>query len=84
MELPICQWPGATPPPTIDRPLLDPLSQAELRVLAELRHGHSNKGIAAALVLSPRTVEIHRANMMGKLGARHPADAVRMKLQAGV
>jgi DNA-binding NarL/FixJ family response regulator len=71
MELPICQWPGATPPPTIDRPLLDPLSQAELRVLAELRRGHSNKGIAAALVLSPRTVESHISNLLAKTGCRN-------------
>ena len=33
------------------------------------------------LKISPRTVEIHRANMMAKLGARHPAEAVRICLE---
>jgi len=37
---------------------------------------------AGALEISPRTVEIHRANMMGKLKANHAADAIRLKLDA--
>lgn len=40
--------------------------------------------IAHELRISPRTVEIHRANMMNKLGAHHPAEAVRIYIEAGL
>lgn len=58
------------------------LTRREREVLDWLTEGRSNKAIARALEISPRTVEIHRANMMAKLGARHPADAVRIRLDA--
>lgn len=58
------------------------LSGREREVLDWLAEGSSNKVIARELEISPRTVEIHRANMMNKLGARHAAEAVRLKLEA--
>ncbi|MEL7445558.1 MAG: LuxR C-terminal-related transcriptional regulator [Pseudomonadota bacterium] len=58
------------------------LSNREREVLEWLSEGSSNKVIARELEISPRTVEIHRANMMNKLGARHAAEAVRLKLEA--
>lgn len=58
------------------------LSPREREVLDRLADGCSNKAIARDLDISPRTVEIHRANMMEKLGAHHPADAVRLRLEA--
>ncbi len=58
------------------------LSAREREVLEWLAEGSSNKVIARELEISPRTVEIHRANMMHKLGARHAAEAVRLKLEA--
>ena len=58
------------------------LSPREREVLDRLAEGFSNKAIARDLAISPRTVEIHRANMMEKLGAGHPADAVRLRLEA--
>ncbi|OYX67041.1 MAG: helix-turn-helix transcriptional regulator [Sphingomonadales bacterium 32-64-17] len=60
------------------------LSKREREVLEWLSEGCSNKAIARELEISPRTVEIHRANMMDKLGAGHAAEAVRMRLDAGL
>jgi FixJ family two-component response regulator len=62
--------------------LLRKLSKREAEVLQLLAEGCSNKHIARTLDISPRTVEIHRANMMAKLDAAHPASAVRIKLEA--
>lgn len=59
------------------------LSRREREVLDWLSEGCSNKAIARELEISPRTVEIHRANMMDKLGASHAAEAVRLRLEAG-
>lgn len=59
------------------------LSRREREVLDWLSEGCSNKAIARELEISPRTVEIHRANMMEKLGASHAAEAVRLRLEAG-
>lgn len=58
------------------------LSPREREVLNCLAAGHSNKEIARTLGISPRTVEIHRANMMAKLDANHVAEAVRMQIEA--
>jgi two-component system response regulator FixJ len=58
------------------------LSRREREVLELLSAGCSNKEIARRLDISPRTVEIHRGNMMTKLGAGHAADAVRLWIDA--
>nr|WP_301751525.1 LuxR C-terminal-related transcriptional regulator [uncultured Erythrobacter sp.] len=64
------------------RDRISTLSAREREVLDWLAEGSSNKAIARELDTSPRTVEIHRTNMMTKLGARHAAEAVRLKLEA--
>ncbi len=66
------------------RNLISNLSRRERQVLDWLAEGSSNKAIARELQISPRTVEIHRANMMSKLGASHAAEAVRLKLEAQI
>ena len=58
------------------------LSKREREVLELLAIGSSNKLIARELTISPRTVEIHRSNMMTKLRAGHSAEAVRIWLEA--
>lgn len=70
---------------TIDaRSRLATLSGREFEVLEHLTAGESNKVIARELEISPRTVEIHRANMMSKLHAKHAAEAVRLRLEANL
>jgi len=50
------------------KPPVDPLTRRELDVLRLLAKGNTNRQIAVLLGLSKRTVENHRANLMGKLG----------------
>ncbi|MCC7271667.1 MAG: response regulator transcription factor [Alphaproteobacteria bacterium] len=64
--------------------LVGALSQRERDVLERLIAGRSNKLIAFDLGISPRTVEIYRANMMEKLRARTVSEAVRIAILAGV
>jgi FixJ family two-component response regulator len=63
---------------------VDELSRREAEVLTHLVRGMSNKEIGRALGISPRTVEIHRANMMSKLGAHSSPAAVRIAVHAGL
>jgi len=60
------------------------LTTREREVLQLAAQGLTNHGIAAALSISSRTVEIHRANMMHKLGLRHQADLVRYAARRGL
>lgn len=58
------------------------LSAREAEVIRGVRMGHTTKEIARLLEISPRTVEIHRANALSKLGARNSADATRILVEA--
>jgi two-component system response regulator FixJ len=57
------------------------LTPRERQVLAEIMAGASNKEAGRALGISPRTVEVHRARIMEKLGAKNAADLVRIVLR---
>ena len=46
------------------------LTAAERRVLQKLERGYSNKAIAAALILSRRTVESHMSSLLAKTGCQ--------------
>lgn len=54
------------------------LTPRERDVLQELVRGASNKEAGRSLGISPRTIEVHRARIMEKLGARNAADLVRV------
>lgn len=56
------------------------LTRREREVLTEITSGASNKEAGRKLGISPRTVEVHRARIMEKLGARNAADLVRIVL----
>jgi two-component system response regulator FixJ len=61
---------------------LNALSVRERQVLDGLIAGRPNKTIAYDLDISPRTVEVHRANVMAKMQAKSLPDLVRMVLSA--
>lgn len=58
------------------------LTPREREVLERLVAGHPNKTIAYDLGSSPRTVEVHRARVMEKMGARSLPELVRMTITA--
>jgi len=58
------------------------LTPRERQVMSLVAEGLSNKAIARQLTISPRTVEIHRARMMDKMGAGSVGALVRMVLVA--
>ena len=62
------------------RERLASLTERELQVLRGVVEGQSNKAIAADLGISPRTVEVYRAGLMGKMHAKSLAELVRMVL----
>jgi two-component system, LuxR family, response regulator FixJ len=61
---------------------LNALTPRERDVLDGLAKGLPNKTIAYDLGISPRTVEIHRANLMTKLGVRSLSEALRLAFAA--
>ena len=64
--------------------LLGGLTARERDVLEGLAKGLPNKTIAYDLGISPRTVEVHRANLMTKLDVRSLSDALRIAFAAGL
>ena len=60
------------------------LSAREREVLSDLSQGLSNKEIAMHLGISPRTVEIHRSNLISKIGAKSSAHAIRIAVRGDI
>ncbi|MBA5779133.1 response regulator transcription factor [Stappia sp. F7233] len=66
--------------PKVDFPGAEELTPREREVLEQITAGASNKEAGRTLGISPRTIEVHRARIMEKLGARNAADLVRIVL----
>ena len=64
--------------------LLSNLSKREMEVLSLLVQGKQNKVVARELEISPRTVEVHRARIMQRLGATSFAELVRLSVMSGL
>jgi DNA-binding NarL/FixJ family response regulator len=72
---------GPSGPP---RRLYDPLSPRETEVLKLIAEAHSTTEIAKLLVLSERTVERHRANILEKLGMKNRVELTRYAVRQGL
>jgi len=70
----------AGPAPAVVRDRIDQLTGREREILSGIVAGLPNKTIAYDLQISPRTVEVHRANIMSKMQAKSLPDLVRMTL----
>ncbi len=66
------------------RSRIERLTRREREVLAGVADGMSNRMIGEKLEISPRTVEIHRANMLNKMGANHTSEAIRIAIEAAL
>jgi two-component system response regulator NreC len=73
-------------PETTERPPepVEPLTRREIDVLRLLARGNTNRQIAELLTLSVRTVESHRANLMGKLGLTSRVELVTYAEEQGL
>jgi len=64
--------------------LYDTLTTREREVFQMVMEGRTNAEIAARLMISPRTVETHRANLTRKLGLRTQTELIRYALRRGI
>jgi DNA-binding NarL/FixJ family response regulator len=62
----------------------DPLTPRELEVLKLIAEAHTSKDIAETLVISIKTVERHRANILQKLGMRDRVELTRYAIRRGL
>lgn len=62
----------------------DPLTTRELQVVKLIAEAHTNEQIAQVLMISQRTVERHRENLMGKLGMRDRVELTRYAIRRGL
>jgi DNA-binding NarL/FixJ family response regulator len=65
----------------LPRAVLTPREEEVVKLIAE---GHANREIARLLTISPKTVERHRENILGKLGMRDRTELTRYAIRAGL
>ncbi|MFC0212201.1 response regulator [Paenibacillus chartarius] len=65
-------------------PVAETLSDREKEILSWTAKGYSNKEIAEHLVISVKTVETHKANLMEKLGIKTRPDLIKYALKKGL
>jgi two-component system, NarL family, response regulator NreC len=70
--------------PAGEKSSLDGLTDREREVLTYLAEGSSNEEIAVSLVISPKTVERHRENIMRKLNLHSRVELVRYAIRKGI
>ncbi|HUH96746.1 MAG TPA: response regulator transcription factor [Anaerolineales bacterium] len=70
--------------PADEKPNLDGLTEREHEVLTYLAEGQSNEDISRSLVISPKTVERHRENIMHKLNLHSRSELVRYAIRKGI
>jgi DNA-binding NarL/FixJ family response regulator len=63
---------------------VDPLTPREAEVLKLIAEAHTNQQIADLLVISPKTVENHRASILDKLGMRDRVELTRYAIRRGL
>jgi DNA-binding NarL/FixJ family response regulator len=60
------------------------LTNREREIFQLVAEGHSNNDIGTTLSISPRTVEVHRANLMRKLNFKSQVDLIRFAIKRGI
>ena len=62
----------------------DRLTTREREVLKLIAEGHTSQEIAEMLVITPKTVEGHKTNLMAKLGVHNRVELVKYALRKGI
>jgi LuxR family transcriptional regulator, maltose regulon positive regulatory protein len=78
------EGPGMIVPPRLPEPLLEPLSDSEVRVLRYLPTNLTTPEIARELSVSPNTVRTHVRHMYAKFGTHHRAETVELARALGL
>ena len=73
-----------TPTPKMANEGLESLTPREIEIMGYLARGYTNRHIAETLFISIRTVESHRANLLGKLGLKNRVELVEFAKKYGL